>query len=232
MLVTLVLCCAESIPAGGARDASRSTTAELHEAWIVMTLKGFQREDKNIWLNWSGVEIIFFKSLLIMAHPVSLALGIAGLVAPVFRFSIAGAYCASITRWAIVADSTKAIHFIIDIRNIQKDQKYLVLSLRLEEQKLLVWGGAAGLLVHGETIKEDKPDDAVTIGQQAGISVCNAHRGLVLDLLVQINVLFEDFRKQQLRQNRLKEAKEEDEATRPDASAKVAISEPKQKNAS
>lgn len=63
-------------------------------------------------------------------------------------------------------------------------------------------GEAVGLVVHEETVKVDTPDDAVRAGQQAGISVFSAHRGLVLDLLVQINVLIEDSRKQQLRHNR------------------------------
>ena len=97
----------------------------------------------------------------------------------------------------------EAILFILDIKDVPKDQEYLVLSLRLEEQRLFTWGEVVGLVT-------DDAGASVEFG--TGQSVFGAHRGLVLDLLVQINVLFDDFQKHQVRHKRLKETKKDTEA--------------------
>lgn len=62
-----------------------------------------------------------------MADPVSLTLGIAGVAAPVFKFSTVGASRVSKSH-ASSANWCPAIHFILDIKNVPKDQEYLVFS--------------------------------------------------------------------------------------------------------
>lgn len=93
-----------------------------------------------------------------------------------------------------------AINFIIDIRNVPKDQQYLALSLRLEEKRFYNWGDHAGLIV-------DDPEMNAKEATEAALKLFGeGQRGLTFDILAQIQILFENFRKKQLHHKRLEDA--------------------------
>ncbi|OBT69280.1 hypothetical protein VE03_01925 [Pseudogymnoascus sp. 23342-1-I1] len=107
---------------------------------------------------------------------VGIALGLAGLAGQVFSGCIT------------------TIQFIITARDIHKDQQYLVLRLRLEQERLLAWSEASGLLDY-------EPGNTSKVLES---NVFGLHRSTVLDLLVQIKVLFDDFEVRQIRHKRLR----------------------------
>lgn len=86
------------------------------------------------------------------------------------------------------------MQFIITARDTPKDQQYLVLRLRLEQQRLFAWSETSGLLDY----------DAENNSRVLESNVFGLHRSTVLDLLVQIKVLFEGFEESQVRHKRLR----------------------------
>jgi len=86
------------------------------------------------------------------------------------------------------------MQFIITARDIHKDHEYLVLRLRLEQQRLFAWSETSGLLDY----------DAENNTKVLESNVFGLHRTTVLDLLVQIKVLFEEFEERQVRHKRLR----------------------------
>ncbi|OAF58896.1 hypothetical protein VC83_06172 [Pseudogymnoascus destructans] len=117
---------------------------------------------------------------------VGIVLGVAGLAGQVFSGCIT------------------TIQFIITARDIHKDQQYLVLRLRLEQERLLAWSEASGLLDYG-------PENSSKLLES---NVFGLHRSTVLDLLIQIKVLFEDFEITQKRHMRLRAEYEDTENRR------------------
>lgn len=90
-----------------------------------------------------------------------------------------------------------AIHFVIDIKDVPEDQQFLVLSLRLEEKRFYSWGEHAGLIVDDPSMKPEEVTKAALKLFGEG------QRGFIFDVLAQIQILFENFRKQELRHKRL-----------------------------
>lgn len=73
----------------------------------------------------------------------------------------------------------------------------MILSLRLEEKRLYAWGENVGLVTDDTTtITED-------VKKAAAKLFVEGQRGIIFDVLVQIQDLFETFRKQQLEHRRL-----------------------------
>ena len=81
-----------------------------------------------------------------------------------------------------------ALHFILDVKNADDDQRSLLLSLRLQEITFYTWGEQAGLIAY-----ED--DDGVTRVKPS--SSLGQSRTFVLELLAQVQHLFEEFQKKE-----------------------------------
>ena len=80
----------------------------------------------------------------------------------------------------------------------------MVLRLRLEQERLLAWSEASGLLDY-------EPENRSKLLES---NVFGLHRSTVLDLLVQIKVLFEEFEARQIRHKKLRAEYEDAEKRR------------------
>jgi hypothetical protein len=85
------------------------------------------------------------------------------------------------------------MQFIMTARDMPKEHIHLNLRLRLEQQRLFSWSETCGLLDY----------DAENNQKVLESNAFGLHRSTVLELLVQMKVLFEDFEKFQSRYNRL-----------------------------
>ena len=86
-----------------------------------------------------------------------------------------------------------AIHFIIDVKYYEEEQAYLRLRLRLEEKRFQSWGEHAGLMVLEGEDGRQKIEQSMVFGKQRP----TVQRAMVVDLLDQIQRLFDDFRRYQ-----------------------------------
>ena len=82
----------------------------------------------------------------------------------------------------------------------EDDCKYLNLRLRMEQQRLFAWSETSGLL----DLDAKDPDRVLNS------NVFNMHRQTVLDLLIQIQCLFDEFTKYQRKHGNLKTVKDDD----------------------
>lgn len=71
----------------------------------------------------------------------------------------------------------------------------------MEQQRLFAWSETAGLLDHLDSGKEPKARKTMDASTQSNAS--GLHRSTVLDLLLEIKLLFEEFEMQQKRYKRL-----------------------------
>ncbi len=85
------------------------------------------------------------------------------------------------------------MQLIMTAKDMPKDHIHLNLRLRLEQQRLLSWSETCGLLDY----------DAESSEKVLESNAFGLHRSTVLELLVQMKVLFEDFEKLQTRYKRL-----------------------------
>jgi serine/threonine protein kinase len=85
------------------------------------------------------------------------------------------------------------MQFIMTARDMPKEHIHLNLRLRLEQQRLFSWSETCGLLDY----------DAENNQKVLESNAFGLHRSTVLELLVQMKVLFEDFEKLQIRYKRL-----------------------------
>jgi hypothetical protein len=89
----------------------------------------------------------------------------------------------------LLSDELPGIRFISTAKDFPKESKYLKIRLSLEEQRLFAWSETCGLLDY------DLDDKSKILESNA----FGLHRTTVLELLIQIKVLFEDFEKHQKR---------------------------------
>ncbi|TVY81748.1 hypothetical protein LSUE1_G002820 [Lachnellula suecica] len=99
----------------------------------------------------------------------------------------------------VLTGCIQGIQFIITAKNLPEESKYLNLRLRLEQQRLLAWSETSGLMAHHQ-----KDDDQKI--QQSNTFII--HRTTILDLLVQIKCLFQEFEKAQVKNKHLQTAPE------------------------
>jgi len=85
------------------------------------------------------------------------------------------------------------IQFIITAKNLPEESKYLNLRLRMEQQRLFAWSETSGLL-DLQNANDQKVRESNTFV---------IHRTTILDLLVQIRCLFQEFEKAQKKNSRL-----------------------------
>jgi hypothetical protein len=100
------------------------------------------------------------------------------------------------------ADIQPGVQLLITAKNYPEDCKYLNLRLRMEQQRLFAWSETSGL--HDL----DGKDHRKILESNTFI----LHRTTVLDLLVQVQCLFEEFQEQQKRYKRLEVVREPDDA--------------------
>jgi hypothetical protein len=93
----------------------------------------------------------------------------------------------------VLSYSISGMQFIITAKDMPKDHIHLNLRLRLEQQRLFSWSETSGLLDY------DAEDNQKILESNA----FGLHRSTLLELLVQMKVLFEDFEKLQVRYKRL-----------------------------
>ncbi|TVY67421.1 hypothetical protein LSUE1_G009114 [Lachnellula suecica] len=86
----------------------------------------------------------------------------------------------------VLAGCVRGIQLIITAKDLPAECMYLNLRLRMEEQRLFAWSETSGLL--------DYDEDSTRV---LGSNIFGLHRLTVLELLVQIRVLFEEFETQQ-----------------------------------
>jgi hypothetical protein len=121
--------------------------------------------------------------------------------------------------------TSKVIQIIITAKDLPEESKYLNLRLRMEQQRLFAWSETSGLMDH-------QKDDGKKI-QQSNTFVI--HRTTILDLLVQIQCLFKEFEKAQVKNKHLQitpeplDSDEEfvDDPAKDSSSAHVPLSEPR-----
>ncbi|KAM6526551.1 hypothetical protein FSOLCH5_002648 [Fusarium solani] len=87
----------------------------------------------------------------------------------------------------------QGIQLLVTALGYEDDCKYLNLRLRMEQQRLFVWSETSGLL----------DLDAKNQDKILNSNVFNLHRQTVLDLLVQIRCLFDEFTEYQRKHNNL-----------------------------
>jgi hypothetical protein len=92
------------------------------------------------------------------------------------------------------------IQLLVTALGYEDECKYLNLRLRMEQQRLFAWSETSGLL----DLDASSPDKVINS------DVFNMHRQTVLDLLVQIKCLFDEFTTYQRKYNRLKAVEDED----------------------
>ncbi|KAK5988981.1 hypothetical protein PT974_10479 [Cladobotryum mycophilum] len=88
---------------------------------------------------------------------------------------------------------SKGIQFVITALGYEDECKYLNLRLRMEQQRLYAWSETSGLLDLDADNKERILDN----------NIFNLHRQTVLDLLVQVRCLFDEFTEYQKNHNNL-----------------------------
>ncbi|KAK4192041.1 prion-inhibition and propagation-domain-containing protein [Podospora australis] len=96
----------------------------------------------------------------------------------------------------------QGVQLVITALNFPEDCKYLNLRLRMEQQRLFAWSEASGLL-DLDTLNREKILESNTFV---------LHRQTVLDLLVQIECLFKEFKEHQQRCKRLQTSPDQDQA--------------------
>ncbi|KHO00657.1 Protein kinase-like domain protein [Metarhizium album ARSEF 1941] len=107
----------------------------------------------------------------------------------------------------------QGIQLLITALGYDDECKYLNLRLRMEQQRLFAWSETSGLLDVG-----DEQHDKIL-----NSNIFNLHRQTVLDMLVQIRCLFDEFTSHQRRHNNLKTARDEDDLLGvPDEDARLA----------
>ncbi|KAH6890534.1 prion-inhibition and propagation-domain-containing protein [Thelonectria olida] len=94
----------------------------------------------------------------------------------------------------------QGIQLLITALGYEDECKYLNLRLRMEQQRLYAWSETSGLL----------DLDAHNQDKVLNSNIFNLHRQTVLDLLVQVQCLFNEFTKYQRRHNNLKPVRDED----------------------
>ncbi|PNY30050.1 Uncharacterized protein TCAP_00038 [Tolypocladium capitatum] len=108
---------------------------------------------------------------------------------------------------------TGCIQLLVTALGYEDDCKYLNLRLRMEQQRLFAWSETSGLL----------DLDANNHDKILNSNVFNLHRQTVLDLLVQIRCLFDEFTAHQRRHNNLKPVRDDDGVlSAPERDAKLA----------
>ncbi|KAM3082457.1 hypothetical protein ACMFMF_002119 [Clarireedia jacksonii] len=95
----------------------------------------------------------------------------------------------------VLAGCIQGIQLVITAMNVPEDSKYFNLRLRMEQQRLFAWSETSGLV--------DVDDLKI---RESNIFVI--HRTTILDLLVQIQCLFKEFEKAQMKNKHLKIAPE------------------------
>ncbi|OAA38607.1 hypothetical protein NOR_06635 [Metarhizium rileyi] len=107
----------------------------------------------------------------------------------------------------------QGIQLLITALGYDDECKYLNLRLRMEQQRLFAWSETSGLLD-----LESKNHDKIL-----NSNIFNLHRQTVLDVLVQIQCLFDEFTSHQRKHNNLKTDQDEDNLLgAPDKDAKQA----------
>ncbi|KAI9167509.1 ABC transporter G family member [Paramyrothecium foliicola] len=107
----------------------------------------------------------------------------------------------------------QGIQLLVTALGYEDECKYLNLRLRMEQHRLYTWSEASGLLDVDEKNHE----------RILNSNVFNLHRQTVLDLLVQIQCLFNEFTDHQRRHNHLKTIKDDDGVLQaPEQDAKLA----------
>jgi len=96
----------------------------------------------------------------------------------------------------VYTSCVQGIQLLVTARNYPEDCKYLNLRLRMEQQRLFAWSETSGLLD-----LDAKNNEKIL---QSNTFVL--HRQTILDLLVQVECLFKEFREHQLRNSRLQTA--------------------------
>lgn len=117
-----------------------------------------------------------------------LALAIAGIAIPVFKNSIAGE--SDVLSYRTTTNCGTAIHFILDVKDADNDRRSLLLSLRLQEKAFYTWGEQAGLVVYEGEDRRSIVKASSALGQS---------RATVLELLAQIQQIFDEFREFELK---------------------------------
>ncbi|KAK4123151.1 hypothetical protein N657DRAFT_645884 [Parathielavia appendiculata] len=112
-----------------------------------------------------------------------LAIGVASIAAQVFTGCVQG------------------IQLLITASSFPEDCKYLNLRLRMEQQRLFAWSETSGLL----------DLDAKNRQKVLESNTFVLHRQTVLDLLVQVECLFKDFKEHQTRNKRLQTTPDQDD---------------------
>ncbi|PHH66044.1 hypothetical protein CDD81_569 [Ophiocordyceps australis] len=87
----------------------------------------------------------------------------------------------------------QAIQLLVTALGYEQEHRYLNLRLRMEQQRLYAWSDASGLL----------DLDANNHERVLGSNLFGLHRQTVLDLLVQVQCLFDEFTAHQRRHDNL-----------------------------
>ncbi|UNI21338.1 hypothetical protein JDV02_007337 [Purpureocillium takamizusanense] len=107
----------------------------------------------------------------------------------------------------------QGIQLLVTALGYDEECKYLNLRLRMEQQRLFAWSETSGLL-DLDANNHDKILDS---------NIFNLHRQTVLDLLVQVQCLFDEFTAHQRRHNNLKPVRDDDNVlAAPDKDARQA----------
>lgn len=100
----------------------------------------------------------------------------------------------------VYTGAVQGIQMLITASNFPNDCKYLNLRLRMEQQRLFAWSETSGLL----------DLDAKNRQRVLESNTFVLHRQTVLDLLVQVECLFKEFKEHQARNKRLQPAPDQD----------------------
>ncbi|KAH6984856.1 prion-inhibition and propagation-domain-containing protein [Ilyonectria sp. MPI-CAGE-AT-0026] len=106
----------------------------------------------------------------------------------------------------------QGIQLLVTALGYENECRYLNLRLRMEQQRLYAWSETSGLLD-----LDEKNQDKVL-----NSNIFNLHRQTVLDLLVQVQCLFEEFTKHQHRHHNLKVVQDDGILEAPERDAKQA----------
>ncbi|KAM4055233.1 prion-inhibition and propagation domain-containing protein [Hirsutella rhossiliensis] len=107
----------------------------------------------------------------------------------------------------------QGIQLLVTALGYEDECKYLNLRLRMEQQRLFAWSETSGLL----------DLDASNHERILNSNLFNLHRQTILDLLVQVQCLFDDFTSHQRKHNNLRPVRDDDDLLgAPDKDAKQA----------
>ncbi|KAL2167513.1 hypothetical protein VTG60DRAFT_1165 [Thermothelomyces hinnuleus] len=110
----------------------------------------------------------------------------------------------------VYTSCVQGIQLLVTAANFPEDCKYLNLRLRMEQQRLFAWSETSGLLDLNAKNRERILESNTFV----------LHRQTVLDLLVQVECLFKEFREHQTRNKRLQPVPDqEDVLLNPDKDA-------------